>query len=320
MLWPVSRYVLCGLFLCGSVLAEQVREQVHEFSVGERPRLSFELPAGAVELVAGEAGVVKVRTRLSLADVEAKRAERVLDVWGFAFEETPHGVRMVGSKRKAVVWDWDPLRNVQVNIEITAPAESDLRIDLTDGSVVIGELHGDADVRLGSGSVFARRITGGARVRGERGLITFGAVEGGVDIAVTSGEIVIGRAEGPVTVSSQGGSVEIQQARDTVRATGSGVDLLVGLTGEARDGSDLNTSGGSVTLKLERDADLVIDARASLFGEVKVRGLPLEVLAGGVGSSRLQARVNAGGPRINLRASGGNVSLIGLEPLVATVP
>src|SRR5690606_41379484 len=133
-------------------------------------------------------------------------------------------------------------------------------------SGVIGALHGDADVRLGSGSVFARRITGDARVRGERGLITFGAVEGGVDIAVASGEVVIGRAEGPVTVSSQGGSVEIQQARDTVRATGSGVDLLVGMTGGARDGADLNTRGGSVTWKRGRDEEVGIDGSGSGVG------------------------------------------------------
>lgn len=313
------QFVLKGFVLvlvcCVSASAEQSRELVQRFNVGEQPQVRLDLSAAAIEVVTGAPGVVQMRTRMTLATDDVAKANAVFDNIHFDYTQSADQVGVKARGRKSMFWDWDPRLSVQTVIELTVPLVCNVMVDLGSGSVSLEKLDGNLSLKLATGNVFAQRIEGDARVRGERINVTLTEVAGTTDISVGTGQILIGQTYGPATLSSQGGVMEIQQAHGQVQAEASGGRLIVGFARPVKANSQLTTSGGDIVVKLERNADVEIAARASVFGQVRTRNLPMSLSAGKAGKSRLLAQVNEGGSLLALRASGGDVWLIGLEPL-----
>lgn len=304
------------LFICSSLWAGNTREFTRAFTVeAGRPSLEIDVSAAQIDLRPGPEGQVTVTIMQSIPSAEGSDADSIFDEWAFDFSQQGGRISLRAGSRKSMVWDWDPVRRMQCAIVVTAPVASDLRLLGRNLRINLDELDGKLSVDMDGGSLFAQRVSGDVSVRADSGQVTLSSAGGKVDLKMETGHMLIGTASGPVKVDSSGGLLDIQQADDVVKVRGNTLDVVVGLANPFRADCDVRTSAGSITLKVEQTADLLIDAKAPWLGEVKARGLDFDVKAGRVGSSRLLAQLNDGGPRVLLRASGGIVSIIGLEPL-----
>ncbi|MFH1498414.1 MAG: hypothetical protein ABII82_11365 [Verrucomicrobiota bacterium] len=296
-----------------------MREISREFPVTGRPDLDIELSFGELELVAGPEGMVKIEVTQSLSLKDEARADRALEDWRFEFSQTGDRVRMEGSSRRNVIWDWDPVRQVHCTVRITAPRACNLSIKGVQVRTEIDRIDGDVVLRTDGGRFYAQHVAGDFSAKTLGGQVVLSSAAGAVDVNIGTGQVLIGTASGPVDVSSQGGVVEIQQAADAVKIRGDTLDVLLGLANPRRGEASVRTAVGSIVLKVEQTASVLIDATAPWLGEVKARGLELDVLSGAAGSSRLKARLNDGDSKVRLRASGGLVSIVGVEPLGLTL-
>jgi DUF4097 and DUF4098 domain-containing protein YvlB len=107
-----------------------------------------------------------------------------------------------------------------------------------------------------------------------------------------------------VVAETSGGGVTVQEAGGAITATTSGGAVMVGLAGQPQDDSSLQTSGASVVVLLAEMIGLDIDAKTS-GGRVTTE-LPVTV-QGELSTTALQARLNAGGPKLVGRTSGGDI-------------
>ncbi len=309
---------LFTLFLFGgasSLLAGNLREITREFVVAGAPTLDLELSIGELEILPGPDGVVKIEVTQSLALDGEERARRALDDWRFEFSQKDDRIAFQGSGRRNLVWDWDPARQVHCAVRITAPLASNVHIQGVQLRTDITRIDGDVTLRMDGGRFFARHIGGVFKARSLGGQVMLSSTAGAVDVDLGTGQVLIGTATGPVEVASQGGTIEIQQAAAAVNIRGATLDVSLGLANPRSGDANVRTAAGSITLKVEQTAGVCIDAAAPWLGEINARGLDLDVKSGSVGSSRLKARLNDGGPKVTLRASGGSVSIVGVEPL-----
>jgi DUF4097 and DUF4098 domain-containing protein YvlB len=68
----------------------------------------------------------------------------------------------------------------------------------------------------------------------------------------------------------------------------------------------LRTSGGNVTVTVPRNAGFSLEADTS-GGDIETSNLTLSNAKVNSSKTRLSATVNAGGPKLNLRTSGGDI-------------
>lgn len=315
----VTRIITLLLFTAVTLSGQQVREITREFTVSSAPTLDVDLTFGELEFVPGPAGAVKIEVVQSISLKDEDRARDVLKDWEFTFSQDGATVVFKGSSRQNVIWDWDPVRQVHCSVRITAPVASNVRIKGVQIRTVIEQIDGDLSLRADGGSIHARRVGGKVDARLLGGQLLLSSVQGAIDVNIGNGVVLIGSASGPVHVASQGGSVEIQQAAGSVDIRGDALDVLLGLANPRSGDASVKTTAGSIVLKIEQTANVCIDAAAPWLGEVNARGLELDVLSGSSGSSRLKARLNEGDSRVKLRASGGKVSIVGVEPLGPTI-
>ena len=261
---------------------------------------------------------------LQSADVATESAmdERLASVDFDVSAQKDGTVKVSARCLKPMSFSWSQWPPVNLVYEIKVPARCDVKAQTSEGRIVIGSLKGAVDVSTETGSVFVGEVDGPVTAWSNSGHVGVTAATGPVSVATLTGNITVGRAGAETRVSSCGGYMEIQRAGGEVVLRGSGSDAQVGFAAPMQKPADISLSGGTLTLILETNCACTLDARASIFGKIAVRGeLLLTVVAGGAGRSRLKADVNGGGPRIQAQAKGGSVLIRAVEPLaVAVVP
>lgn len=295
------------------------RKVERSFAVGGQPVLRLNSPDGAVNVRtvpgATEITVTVVQTVDTNDEAEGERrfAARELSI-----EEPQSGrVEITSRLRQGHAWAWQVAQPVALTYEISVPERCDVDIQAGAGAVTLGAIKGgQVRVATESGAIYAQEIEGTFTARSLGGAISLAACTGDIDAGTETGGITIGRAGGKTTLASRGGFIEVQRASGRVTVRGDGSNALVGFVSPIREAADIVLSGGTLTLRLDNNAESTLDLRASIFGKINVRGeLPMRVNAGGLGKSRLQADVNGGGPRLVAHARGGSVLVRALDPV-----
>lgn len=123
-------------------------------------------------------------------------------------------------------------------------------------------------------------VNGGVQVSGLKGRVTAEATNGGIKAVDISG---------PIDASTTNGGVEVE------------------LTSVADSGVKLGCVNGGIELKLPSTAKANISARVS-NGGINASGLQMETI-GESSKRRLEARLNGGGPQIELSGTNGGIRI-----------
>lgn len=307
-------------FLIGASKLPAVIERSLErtFPIGQQARVQVETFYGNIQVKSTDQSEVKVVVRQSIdASTEAVADRELRDV-SVVIEKQSDGVIVLrASYKKAVRWTWQKWPPIGLEVDLTVPRACDLDLVTREGGVNLGNVRGRVNIRTMQGRVFAGEIDGPLTVWSAQGDIAVTACTGDLHLTARGGNVVVGRAFGRTEISGVGGVVEVQAAHAALQATSDGSDMKVGFVYPLSGDSALHASGGDIGVTFETKIAATIEARSSAFSEVTARELPLQVRGGGLGTSRLQADLNGGGPRVEIRSSGGSVRLLGV-PLMPT--
>ena len=224
-------------------------------------------------------------------------------------------IEMILRDPRPVVFDSDPALQMIIAVKVEVPAGTKLEIRTVAAGVTIGDYRGSVDIRGETGSCFVTSISGDFRARTTSGGITVGEVGGIADLGTASGGILAGKLRGPAKLFSANGVVEVQQAYDKLKVEADDSEIVLGLSRPLPKDIDVATSAGTITLNVDRNLSLTVDAATRLLGKVRTRGLDAVVRRGSFNQSSLLADFNGGGEPVKLRTSWGNILLIGREPL-----
>jgi hypothetical protein len=218
--------------------------------------------------------VVTIRAKEKIrADSEAD-ADEILKGLTLSFARQGNDVtvraKYEGARPMFHSGSWPP---VQVDFVVSVPASFSVELDSGGGRITVGDLAGSVRAHTGGGELNLGRIVGGAEA--------------------TTG----------------GGSVGIESVENTLHASTGGGSIRAVISGTLKGDSEVQTSGGSIHLTVDRTAAFTLDAVAS-DSNVDVDGLPVVVAAGVPGRGQLAGNVNGGGPLLKLRSSNGSIEVL----------
>ena len=282
------------------------------FDVSAGGQLIVETDIGSISITTGSGDRVEATVTASGNNAERFKA---------GFSQDGDTVTITGDYEKSSLWGWN--NNPKVRFEITVPERFDVDLKTAGGSITVADLDGEVRAKTSGGSlnfgnidgpVYGRTsggsitLEGGtatADVRTSGGSISIGNVGGEVSAKTSGGSIKIASARGSVDAETSGGSIKVEEVMGTINASTSGGSITAYISEQPGADCRLTTSGGGVTAYLADGISVDIDARAS-GGKVQS---DFEVDSASLSKSRLTGELNGGGPRLEMRTSGGGVKI-----------
>lgn len=222
-------------------------ERLHEFEIGDQPRIELRLSAGDVHIVEGDPGTITMTLRGS------DRTLQAIDV-----QQQGDTVSVVSRKRFGSLSGLDVgvtvARGAAVQVKL---ASADLVVDVpldrlagsvASGRVTVGDVESDVELHSASGDIRMGRIGGSAKV------------------AVASGDIRIDEIGGDATIKSGSGNIDVVRVRGRCECKSASGDVVV----KAFEGRSFQSSAmaGDVVVGLPPGRTLDVSLQ-TLAGDVR---------------------------------------------------
>lgn len=307
-LWSV--FTAMTAFAAASALHATIDRDVEKtFTVTGTGTLHLETYGGAISVVPGADGVVKITAHERIHASSDSEADELLKNLDLTFNQTGRDVsaaaKYTGSRFGFHFGSWPP---VNVDFTATVPAAYATDLHTSGGSVTVGDLNGAVNARTSGGPIRLGKLGGPVDARTSGGSINLDSAKDDTTLDTSGGPISVGRLGGPSQLSTSGGSIRIDAVEHSVRAHTSGGSIRAGLVGTPKGDCRFDTSGGSVQIGVDKTAAFELDAATS-GGGVSVNGLTITLQSYSKSRDKLVGTVNGGGPLLKLRSSGGSITV-----------
>ena len=221
------------------------------------------------------------------------------------FEEDPGMVRIRARRRY-----WNPLSflfdPLDMHYEIRVPKSTTLEIRTGGGGIRVYSMAGYADLKTSGGPIEVSHVAGDVRAHTSGGGVRAEEIQGQVEVGTSGGGIEADSIDGGLTAATSGGPIRINGVTGRVEAHTSGGSIEATFSKGNAHGGVLETSGGSIHVKVDPAANLDLDASSSGGGvssSLRVNGntsLLRDTLRGTLGT---------GGNLLRLHTSGGSIRI-----------
>ena len=303
---------IAGLLLLGPTLLRADYRSEKTLKLDPGGRFVLDASPGSVNITGKSESGASIVVTSNRDDIE--------ELVEFRFEESAGEARVTARRRHS--YDWP--KRAWLHFEVHVPAETRTDVRTSGGSVEISGLRGDAKLNTSGGSIKVSDLSANLRAGSSGGSIHIEEINGSVEVDTSGGSIdgnsITGRLEartsggsirlekvgGDLLAHTSGGSIRIEDAGGRVDAKTSGGSVDVAFAKDNAHGGELETSGGGVTVRLDRSADLNLEASASA-GSVS-SDLPIQVV-GTLSKSHLSGTIGSGGETLRLHSDGGPVRI-----------
>lgn len=253
----------------------------HNFEVGTPAELVVKNIHGRVLVVPGEAGTIRVK---EIRYPDSGNA----DLIKVEVSQDASGKVRVEASLKDPIFGILVRRPQQVDFEIEAPAETNLKVNMVSGPIAVKGLNGQISLKSVSGSISAKDLSGELRLTSVSGKIT------GANLA------------GPAEVDMVSGKVDLRGCDfSSLRHKGVSGKVIV----ETNFGAGpytLEAVSGAINLVVPSEINCEVDA-GSVSGRFST---DLPVSQSSVGRSHWRVRVGNGGTTVRMKTVSGKMSLL----------
>jgi DUF4097 and DUF4098 domain-containing protein YvlB len=314
-------------FLASTQLSAKVEDTVEEsFSTKGPGLLTLQLQSSSVDIDTYNGSDVSIAVTRTMKHGDKKDFENELEKLDLRFEQSGNDIRCILEyKQNKRGWSLFSGRKPRLNFKtvVRIPKEFDVDANTSGGSIDIKNLIGDASLHTSGGgiemdnvegAVTARTSGGGIRAKDCKGNVEMRTSGGSIkadNIAGTlygktsGGHITVQDVNGNTEVSTSGGSINLGTVAGNLQASTSGGSIYASLAGQPTEDCLLKTSGGSIHIAVDPKANIQIDAATS-GGSVTTK-LSLASLESK--RSSIKGQLNAGGPTLKTRTSGGSIHI-----------
>lgn len=291
----MMRIVLAGLLMAALPPLAAAEEIDETFEVRPGGMLYLDLDRGRVTVESHDADRVRIQARAS-----------GWGAWSVDFDLWRDGndVHLTGDSSGWLPWLLWPFGGPRVSVHAWVPRDYSLAARTAGGRIDLAGLGGRISAETSGGAVALREATGEVDLRTSGGAVEVRGVDGPLSAETTGGSVTIADVTGDVWTRTSGGRIQIARAAGEVDAATSGGSILVSFA-DAPAGC-LETSGGSIEVRLPEGAGVDLEARTS-GGRVAVA--PRLQLRGDADPHCVVGTLNGGGPPLHLRTSGGNIAV-----------
>jgi DUF4097 and DUF4098 domain-containing protein YvlB len=297
-----------GVFAAAPLLASDRLERRFDLQPGGKLRL--ETSVGQVRVTGKPGSGAHLLVNAHGHDLD--------EILTFRFDESPTSVTISARSKHhffsfrsgSVEFDLEVPSETSVDIETSGgPIEASglrapAKLDTSGGSISVHDLNANLQAHSSGGPIHLRDIRGDSRVNTSGGGIDASHLQGKLNAETSGGPISLDEITGDADVHSSGGGIRIRNAGGRVVAETSGGSIDAAFAkGNGRGGS-LESSGGGITVALDPEVGLSIDAEADHVQS----DLPLRV-QGEISRRSLRGSLGNGGEKLLLRTSGGGIRI-----------
>jgi Putative adhesin len=258
--------------------------------------------SGDISVNSGPAGSVVIRGKIHVSHdwLSGNRQGDVSEI-----EKNPP-IRQTGNSLHI---DYLSFRDISVDYEITAPADTQIRSHSGSGDQRVEGLRGKLDMESGSGDMRLRGISSEIRVHTGSGDVDAREISGPFIAEAGSGDI---RAEekgnGDVSIHTGSGNIELRGVAGALRAESGSGDLTI--EGAVKGNWELRTSSGNVELELPQGAGFDLDASTGSGSVIVDRPVTMTVQGDLRKPQRsVKGKVDGGGPELLVHTGSGDVNI-----------
>jgi hypothetical protein len=330
-----SFLLLFSLLFCISanpVLASAFEPQRSErtFDVGHHSRLVINNEDGrtSVKAAAGSQIIVHVTKEVVGARSE-KEFEHTTDKVQIELQQIGDQVTVAARYPKwhfGIHLGTEP--HVIVHFDISAPPDTDVTADVSDGPLEVSGFDGTAHLRAGDGDITADHLSGNVKISASDGKIQASALSGELELSSTDGGITAEDCSGRMLLHTSDGNARLVRFNGSLDArTADGklwVDgILKSIAAKTSDGSmeirvapnsvmendwSLKSSDGDVELHLPASFSAGLEMETS-DGHINTQ-VPI-AMVGSLSKAHITGRMNAGGHRLQIHTADGDISITG---------
>lgn len=267
-------------------------------------RHAFNVAPGGTLYVDADIGSVHVNPGARGVDVTVERdgSESELRHLKVTFDQIGNDAHITLRYDRSMQWFWFG-NSPDVRVIINVPAQYNADLKTSGADVVVGDLHGRVNAATSGGSVTLAHIDGAVEAHTSGGSIRYESARTAL-LKTSGGSIRGGDVAGHLEARTSGGSITVGTVGGPIDAHTSGGSIRVALGRQPGGDSHLSTSGGSITIALANNVGVYLDAHTS-GGGVET-DVPVEML-GHQEEGRIAGKIHGGGPRLELRTSGGHI-------------
>ena len=303
----------CALLISGTTVAAHAkitRTVEKTFIVQPGGKLTAETRGGNITVKSEDINEVRIVVTQVIDANSEEAANKALEKLNLTLEQKGNEVSAIATYEKRIGNMWGNWPSVQVSYTITVPRAFNLQLNTSGGNIKVGSVKGNVAARTSGGDLVFERVDGELDGKTSGGNVTLSEGTARANLSTSGGNIQVDRASGPTTVATSGGDIRIQSAAQLLSAQTSGGNVSAKLTETPKQDMTLRTSGGNVTVTVPRLAAFNLEADTS-GGDVVTNNLMLSNSTTNKQKTKLSATVNAGGPTLNLRTSGGDIRVTG---------
>lgn len=277
------------------------------FNVKEGGKLWLDTDLGSIRVDTAGGEKVSVEVIMKVGTSSESKARDIFDDFQLDFNATGSDVRIEGDyKRKNGIFSWASGRRLKVRFIITVPEKYNLDLHTSGGSIGVSKIEGDVKVKTSGGSLRLDYIKGKVYGKTSGGSISLEGCSGDAEVKTSGGRISIGKVKGEVLAHTSGGSIKVKEVMGTINATTSGGSINVSISKQPKADCRLTTSGGSISAYLAEGIGVNLYAKTS-GGSVRC-DMPVTI-QGEMKKTRIEGKINGGGPELYLKTSGGSVRI-----------
>lgn len=315
------------LSLVASVqLSAKVEDTVKEsFSTTGAGLLTLDLQSTNVDIDTHDGSDVSIEITRTLKRGDQDDFDAEIKKLDLTFEQSGNDIRCVMTyDSKSSGWNWfRSSKRLNFKTIVKLPKNFDVYTKTSGGGINLANLNGNAELRTSGGGITMKTIEGdlvartsGGGIRAENilgdvemrtsgGSIKAENIAGTLNGRTSGGNITVDDVKGDTDVSTSGGSIRLGTIEGNLDANTSGGGISATIAGQPTKDCYLKTSGGSINVSVSKHANLAIDASTS-GGSVNTQ-LPLSTKE--AKRSSLKGTLNAGGPLLKTRTSGGSIHI-----------
>ena len=290
----VGMMALFGLYGCDieEIIAsaggniEAVREITEVYDIATLADLTVESSNGEVIVTSAETTSVSVVARLrSRADTLGKAEERVNSL-SIEMVQTGDNVLL---RYRSSDQSLDVRKYSGVSFEVTVPAQADVTVDTSNGSITVSGIEGEFKLDTSNGSIDLNDLVG---------VVYADTSNGGIDVDGFRGELDLETSNGVIDIEDVEALVDARTSNGRINFSG----VLVG------DHHSLRTSNGAIEVKVNVNTSLNFEASTNI-GSISTN-LPL---VGDTEGHTWDAALNPPTTQtLELRTSNGTIRIEGL--------
>ena len=225
------------------------------FSTPEPIRLDLQVPAGEIDVQAGETAETSVELEpLGGADSTSAVEEARL--------ELRDGVLVVHVPEQRALRFFS--RGVEVRLAVRCPHGCDLTVRASSADVRASGRFASADVESASGDVTVGDVDRDATVKSASGDIALGPIGGSLAAQAASGDIDVERVAGEAKLRTASGDVNVERADASITVQTASGDQRIGCASSGQ--VSLRSASGDIWIGIRRGSGVWVDA-SSMSGE-----------------------------------------------------